>query len=415
MDTGHDTDTKKPRVGVTQLGLVVALIAALAFVGGMSVGAQGGKVLANVPFLGSSISAEPDQSADLGGFWRVWNALNGRFVASTGSSTPSIQERLWGAMAGLAASYNDPYTVFMRPEDAKIFQEDIAGNFSGVGMEISVRDGVLTVIAPLKGTPAERAGIRTGDQVLMIDEKATEGLSTDEAVKLIRGERGTSVTFRILRDGKPLEISVVRDIIQVPTIETETEDGVFVISFYSFSANSGSLFSRALADFRRSGSRTLLVDLRGNPGGYLEAAVAVASHFLPQGAVVVTEDYDGNRDNIVHRSRGTGGVPAGTRIAVLIDGGSASASEILAGALKDAGLATLIGVQSFGKGSVQELVNVGEGSLKITVARWLTPSGVSIGDGGLAPDIKVEHTREDTEAGRDPQKVRAIEFLKSGS
>jgi len=218
------------------------------------------------------------------------------------------------------------------------------------------------------------------------------------------------------RDGEIIEIPVIRDTIQVPTVEyaLDTKSGVYVISFYSFTANSGSLFNRALAEFRASGSHMLIIDLRGNPGGYLASAVNVASHFLPAEAVVVTEDYNGNKENIVHRSRGTGGLAEGTKVAILINEGSASASEILAGALQDNGLATLVGTHSFGKGSVQELVDIGQGSLKVTVARWLTPNGRSISDGGLKPDIEVTRTQEDVVAGKDPQKDRAIQFLTTG-
>lgn len=398
---------------LVKLGVLFALVAGLAFIGGVGVGAKGS---VDLPLFSGGLDSTPDQEANLGDFWKVWNTLESRFVAVSASSTnPTIQERIWGALEGLAESYGDPYTVFMPPEEAKLFAEDISGSFSGVGMEIGVKEEILTVIAPLKGTPAERAGIRIGDQILMIDDASTKGMTTDEAVKLIRGPKGTTVTFQLLRNGEQITTPIVRDTIQVPTIEHALRpDGVYVISFYSFTANSGSLFNRALAGFRESGSKMLVIDLRGNPGGYLESAVSVASHFLPEGDIVVTEDYDGNRDNIEHRSRGTGGLPAGTKTVILMNGGSASASEIVAGALQDEGFATLIGTHSFGKGSVQELVDVGGASLKITVARWLTPSGRSISNGGLQPDITIERTQEDFDAGRDPQMDRAVQFLVSG-
>lgn len=404
---------------MVRMAAAFAIVAALGFAGGVTVAAQGGaNVFSNVPLLGDGLSAEPDESANLSTFWKAWNALNQRFVGSTASSTmPTVKDKLWGAIQGLTNSYGDPYTIFLPPEDAKIFQEDISGSFEGVGMEIGINaDGILTVIAPLKGTPAERAGIHSGDQILSIDGRTTDGLSTDEAVKLIRGPKGTTVTFGLYRDDAPLEIQVTRDAISVPTIDhaLDPESGVYVVSLYSFTANSQSLFNQALASFRRSGSDKLLIDLRGNPGGYLESAVSMAGNFLPKGAEVVTEDYRGKRDNIVHRSKGTGGVPENARVVILIDQGSASASEILAGALQDAGVATLIGTRSFGKGSVQELVEIDGGSLKVTVARWLTPAGRSISDGGLSPDIEVKRTREDVAAERDPQKERAIEFLNSG-
>lgn len=400
-----------------KLGVGFALVLALGFAGGVTVGAAtGNSVFSNIPLLGDGLDATPDRDADLTDFWKAWNALDARFVETHASSTlPSVKEKLWGAIQGLAASYRDPYTVFMPPSEAKQFQDDISGNFDGVGMEVGIKDGVLTVISPLKGTPAERAGLRPGDMILAIDDTPTDGMSTDEAVKLIRGEKGTKVTFTIMRTGVSSKIDVIRDTIAVPTIETETTDGVFVISFYSFTANSSQLFSKAIAEYRASGTDKLLIDLRGNPGGYLESAVSIASHFLPKGTVVVTEDYKGKRENVIHRSKGIAGLPEGTKVAILIDQGSASASEILAGALQDEGKATLIGKRSFGKGSVQELVQInGGGALKVTIARWLTPAGRSISDGGLTPDIEVEYTAEDRDAQADPQKDRALRFLKTG-
>lgn len=396
-----------------KLGAAFAIVLALGFAGGLSAGAAGGtRVFSNVSLFGG-LSAIPDDSADLADFWRAWNVLDSRFVGSSASSTkPNADEKMWGAIQGLAAAYGDPYTVYMPPEEAKVFQDDISGNFEGVGMELGVgKNGILTVIAPLKGTPAERSGMRSGDEIYAIDDVPTDGMTTDEAVKLIRGPKGTPVVFRVLRDGESIDIRVVRDVIDVPTIETKAENGVFTISFYSFTGNSAQKFAEALEVFRGTGYTKLIIDLRGNPGGYLDSAVSIASRFLPKGTVIVTEDYKGNRENIVHRSLGTGGVPPGTKTVVLIDAGSASASEILAGALQDEGAATLVGTHSFGKGSVQELIDLGEGALKVTVARWMTPSGRSISDGGLAPDVAVERTREDAEAGLDPQMDKAISIL----
>ncbi len=412
------SSSKQPFRSLAAIGVGCALMLAIGFAGGVTVGAADAKTLLNtIPLLGDGLDATPDPEADLTDFWKAWNALEGRFVQTHSSSTaPSADEKIWGAIQGLAASYGDPYTVFMPPTEAKKFEDDIRGDFEGVGMEIGIKDGILTVIAPLKGTPAERAGLRSGDFIIAIDGETTDGLSTDEAVKRIRGEKGTTVTFTILRDGESKEIPVVRDTIQVPTIDTEydRENGIFTISFYSFTANSSQLFAKAVTEFRQSGAKSLIIDLRGNPGGYLEAAVAISGQFLPKGAAVVTEDYKGKQENVVHRSPGTLGIPEGTKVVILMDQGSASASEILAGALQDAGRATLIGTRSFGKGSVQELVNIDKGALKVTVARWLTPSGRSISDGGLTPDIEVAYTKEDREAERDPQKARAIEFLTTG-
>lgn len=405
-------------ISITKFGVIIAVVAAVSFVGGtVTAGNSGGDIFANVPLIGDALDATPDQNADLKDFWKAWNVLNSQFVQTHGtSSNPSIQEKVWGAISGMTDSFGDPYTTFLPPEESKMFLDDIAGNFEGVGMEIGIEDDVLTVIAPLKNTPAERAGIMTGDKIIAINGESTKGLSTDEAVKKIRGKKGTEVSFTIYRDDESLDIKVVRDTIETPVLEYSLDpvSNVYTISIYSFSANSSQLFSRALNEFRASGSNKLIIDVRGDPGGYLEAAVSIASHFLEAGEIIVTEDYGGKRENVEHRSRGTGGVLPGVDVVVLINKGSASASEILAGALQDHERATIIGTQSFGKGSVQELVEIGGGSLKVTVARWLTPDGLSISDGGLTPDIEVERTREDLEKGVDPQRERAIEFLTTG-
>lgn len=404
--------------GLIRNGIILAIVAVAAFGGGIYTGVASAGGAVKLPFVANALDATPAQDANLSNFWKVWNTLNSRFVQTHGSTTdPTTKEKLWGAIAGLTASYGDPYTVFFPPAQAKEFQENIAGNFGGVGMEIGAnKDGILTVIAPLKGTPAEKAGILAGDIIATIDGTSTEGMSTDEAVKLIRGEKGTKVTFTMVRDGKPLTIPVVRDTINVPTIDDSLDEktGVYTIALYTFTANSSNLFDGALARFRASGSHLLLIDLRGNPGGYLEAAVRIASHFLPEGTVIVTEDYEGHQDNVVHKSLGGGGIPAGTKVAILINQGSASASEILSGALQDNHVATLVGTRSFGKGSVQELVDVDGGSLKITVARWITPAGHWISGTGVTPDIKAERTADDVAAGKDPQKDRAVQFLTTG-
>lgn len=418
FDVEAAPEERKRFSNIARIAMLCALVAVLSFGGGYVVGAKGVTIPHQIPLISDGLNPQPDDTADLTDFWKVWNTLDERFVQTHGSTTPpTAQQKVWGAIQGLTKSLGDPYTVFMPPEQAKKFADDIAGNFTGVGMEIGInKDGILTVIAPIKGTPAEKAGIHAGDQIIAIDNKSTEGMSTDEAVKLIRGEKGKPVTFRIFKGGKISEVTVVRDVINIPNItnEYDPKTGVYTIALFTFTANSASQFNGALAEFRASGSRLLLIDLRGNPGGYLEAAVRIASNFLPEGSVVVTEDYKGHQDNVVHKTKGGTGLPSGTKVAILIDQGSASASEILSGALQDNKVATLIGTRSFGKGSVQELVEVGGGSLKITVARWLTPSGRSISDGGLTPDIKVERTQEDMAAGKDPQKERAIQFLTTG-
>jgi carboxyl-terminal processing protease len=282
-------------------------------------------------------------------------------------------------------------------------------------MEIATRDQIITIVSPLKGTPAERAGLKSGDKVLKIDGTSTQGMDVTSAVRKIRGQKGTQVAFEIYREGwsAPKEIKVTREVINVPTVETERkEGGIFVIRLATFTSNSPDLFRNALREFIESGDTKLILDLRGNPGGYLEAAVNMASWFLPSGKIVVTEDYAGHEDNIVHRSYGFDIFNENLKMVILVDRGSASASEILADALHHHGVGQLVGTHTFGKGSVQELVEItSETSLKITVARWLSPDGTQIPQEGIVPDVKVDITDEDVKAGRDPQLDKAIEIL----
>jgi carboxyl-terminal processing protease len=314
----------------------------------------------------------------------------------------------------MVKSLGDPYTIFFPPVESKSFADEISGNFEGVGMEVGMKDDVLTVIAPLKNTPAYRAGIKSGDKIVKIDETVTNGLNTSEAIKLIKGPKGTKVKFTMVREGEkePLIIEVVRDIIDIPTIDTETKNGVFIIHLYNFSAISSNSFRNALREFVESGNDKLILDLRGNPGGYLEAAVDMASWFLPAGKVIVKEDFKNEQDAQIFRSKGYNIFNENLKMVVLIDGGSASASEILAGALHEHGVATLIGTQSFGKGSVQELVPItSDTSLKVTIARWLTPNGNSISHGGLTPDTVVKFDEKEFLKGNDVQINSALEFL----
>jgi carboxyl-terminal processing protease len=402
-----------------KLSVAFALVLVIGFAGGVAAsGNAGGSLLRNIPLLGDGLDATADETADLTPFWKVWNELDARFVQTHGTSTPTdTKTKVWGAIQGLAASYGDPYTVFFPPEEAKIFEEDVTGNFGGIGAEIGLtKENILTIITPLKGSPAERIGLRAGDLIIAIDGKSTDGFSTEEAVKKIRGPKGTVVMLTIVREKKTEDFKVTRETIQVPTIDNSYDEktGVYYIALYQFTGSSYAQFGKAFKAFQQSGSTKLIVDLRGNPGGYLDEATRIAGFFLPKGDVVVTEDYTGKQENVVHKSPGQGGLPAGAQVVVLIDQGSASASEILAGALQDTKKATLVGTRSVGKGSVQELVDVYGGSLKITVARWLTPAGRSISDGGLTPDINIARTPEDYAAQKDPQKDRAVEFLTTG-
>ncbi|MBP9669288.1 MAG: S41 family peptidase [Candidatus Pacebacteria bacterium] len=404
----------------------VAVAAVLfAFGGGMFLGASQSGAMAFAAAY-SAVAPNAPEGVDMTPVWRAWQIIDeryvpGRIATTTATSTPTgatdPQERVWGMIQGLASSLRDPYTVFLPPTDAEIFEADISGAFEGVGMEIAVRSGILTVVSPLKDSPAEKAGLRAADIIAKIDDRDTAGMDVSEAVKIIRGTKGTQVTFLIYREGEKeaLTIKVTRDVINIPTIKSETIDGVFIISLYNFSAVSSDVFRKELQSFVDSGNDKLILDLRGNPGGYLQASVDMASWFLPAGKVVVTEDYGKRADPIVHRSRGYNIFNENLKMVILVDKGSASASEILAGALRHYKIATLVGMPTFGKGSVQELVDITpETSLKITVARWLGPDDVQIPDIGIAPDIEVKPTDKDREEANDVQRKRAIEFLKTG-
>lgn len=363
----------------------------------------------------TGVSLKDDNPADFSQFWKAWNVINERFVP-TKHKALSNQEKIWGAIAGLTNSLGDPYTYFMPPQEKSLFEQDVAGSFGGVGMQIGVKDGVLTVIAPLKGSPAERAGIMRGDKVFRIDGATTTEMTIDKALYLIRGDIGKPVSLTVLRDEKtePIEISVVREIIQVPTIKTEQKGDIFIIRLYGFPATGAELFRGALRKFVETGSTKLVLDIRGNPGGYLEVAVDIASWFLPQGKVIVSEE---KKDGIgkIYRSKGYDVFGGKLRLAILLDGGSASAAEILAGALSQQGVATLVGTKTFGKGSIQELIPItSDAALKVTIAHWITPNGTNLSAGGLEPDIKVDYTKEDVEKGRDPQLDKAVEILRLG-
>jgi carboxyl-terminal processing protease len=396
--------------------LAILIISLIVFYAGYTIGEQHSKVV--IQSVENTTSGQPD-NVDFAAFWKAWSLLDEKFVqASTTAKKATEQDRVWGAIRGMTASLGDPYTVFFPPEESKMFESDIRGNFEGVGMEIESQEDALTVIAPLKGSPAERAGIIAGDKIVRIDDKETAGISTEEAVQLIRGPKGTSVVFNVIRGegSESLNITVTRDVIDIPTINSRSlGNGIFLIELYSFSAPSPNLFRNALREFIESGDDKLIVDLRGNPGGYLEAAIDMASWFLPTGKVVVKEDFGNAQNQKSYRSKGYDVFNDNLKFVILVDGGSASASEILAGALSEQKKATLIGEKTFGKGSVQELVDITpETSIKITVARWLTPNGNSISGQGITPDIVVKRTREDVLAGKDPQLDRAKEFLING-
>jgi len=348
------------------------------------------------------------KNLDFSLFWEVWQRLEEKFI---NRQNLDPQKMIYGAISGMVKSLKDPYTQFMDPEESKMFLEDVSGSFEGIGAEIGKRLDQLQIIAPLEGTPAKKAGLRSGDKILKIDDTISSDLTVDEAVKLIRGPKGTKVTLTILRDNEPQKIEIIREIIKVPTLKFELKNKIAYIKIYSFNGNLNSDFKKTASEILKSGAKKIVLDLRDNPGGYLNAAEEIAGWFLKKNDLILIEDYGKNEAKKEHRNEMNGEF-ADFPIVVLINQGSASASEILAGALHDIRSIKLIGEKSFGKGSVQELENLEDGSsIKITVARWLTPSGKSIMDEGLEPDIKIEMTLEDYEKDRDPQLDKAMEII----
>ena len=364
-------------------------------------------------FYAGQIQCEicPPEQIDFSLFWQAWDTLQKRFVNQEEFNT---QQMIYGAISGMVKSLEDPYTVFLDPDDTKRFIEDIKGSFEGVGMEIGIRKSQLTVIAPLEGTPAQKAGLRAGDKILKVDETSTIDISIDEAVDLIRGPKGTEVVLTIYRKEweNTREIPIVRGVIEVPSLKLEIlDDNIAYLELYQFSEKANFDFSKAATEILQSPAEKIILDLRNNPGGYLEVAQDIAGWFLERGQIVVIEDFSQGEQK-EYLSKGPSRLLE-YPLVILINQGSASGSEILAGALRDNRDIKLIGEKSFGKGSVQELERLKEGSsLKITIAKWLTPKGELITDVGLEPDIKQEMTDEDYEQERDPQLDRAIEEIK---
>lgn len=393
----------KNKQKILSFALVAIIVSGGLFYSGFRLGSQknGGR--------DSTQTILPNADFDL--FWDSLELLKEKHVDS---KEVKDEDFLYGAIQGAVGALNDPYTSFFNPEDAKKFTEDISGSFGGIGAEIGVRDGQLLIIAPLKNNPAEEAGLKAGDKILKINDEITADLSVDGAVKIIRGEPGTEVKLLIFRDGwkEAKEFSVKRKIIVVPTLDWEMKpEGIAYFQLYNFNANASSLFYRASLSVLLKGTKGIVLDLRNNPGGFLDVAVDITGWFVKRGDIVVRERlYSG--DEKILRASGSGALK-NLPVVVLINNGSASAAEILAGALRDNRKAKLIGEKTFGKGTVQEIDNLKNGSsLKISIAEWLTPNGDHINKKGIAPDIEVKITDEDAAKKSDPQLDKAMEIIK---
>lgn len=389
------------RLGVTLLAAVLIF--------GLGLGIGAGRIsLGTDTIFQKSVSKNLPANLDYATVEQVYDSLKSNFDGQL-----AVDDLLDGLKQGLARSTGDPYTEYLDPEAAKDFNNELQGTFTGIGAELSKDKNLIVIVSPISGFPAEKAGLKPKDAIIEIDGESAYDLSITEAVSKIRGPKGTKVKIKIIRNGsEELTFEIVRDQITIPSVEAEILDGnIGYLKISRFAEDTAGLARQAANNFTNAKVRGVILDVRGDPGGLLDAAVDLSSLWLTPGKTVLQE----KRDGAVIKTYPAKGMAilAGMPTVVLINEGSASASEITAGALKDNGAATLIGVKSFGKGSVQRLINLGDGSmLKVTIARWYTPGGRNIDKEGIEPDQKVERTDEDIKNNRDPQQQAAIDFLK---
>ncbi|MBN1659566.1 MAG: S41 family peptidase [Anaerolineae bacterium] len=373
-----------------------------------------GAVTADVPEIEAPSEPAPtipipsDTGTAFDLFWEAWELIQRDYYGDL----PTEEEMAYGAIRGAINTLGDPFTAFIEPDAAAINREDDTGSFEGIGAYVTMDEGRLMIVSTFKGQPAEEAGLRRGDIVMQVDDVVIENMNIYEAISLIRGPAGTMVRLLVFREGEePFEVEIVRASIDVPVVEYEMrEDGIAYVQLLDFSTDASEKLADAVEEMLEQNPTGLVLDLRGNPGGWLNEAVLTTGLFLPRDSMALIERFkDGTERPYTTPNRP---VTTDLPMVVLVDGGSASASEIVAGALQDLGRAVLIGEQTFGKGSVQwphELSNGAE--LRVTVARWFTPNDRAIHGEGLAPDVVVELTEDDFEAGLDPQLDRAVEYL----
>ncbi len=361
---------------------------------------------------GQTVLADPEQEVDLTILWDVWKRLQTYYIAP---DELKINDMVYGAVHGAVEAVGDPYTVFMTPVENREFQSALSGDLEGIGAELVLRDGVIIVVAPIKSSPAAKAGLLPQDIIAKVNGEDIAGMRLDEVVAKIRGKKGTSVTLTVYRDAEaePLDFTIVRDSIHIPSVDSkviETESGsIAYIELNFFGDESVHEMRKAMTALDPKKIQGLVLDLRFNGGGLLDAAVDIVSMFLKEGKVVEVQRRDADLET--HFVNGQPLLP-NVPMVVLINEGSASASEIVAGALQDHKRATIVGTQSFGKGTVQEVIDLpGGASLRVTIARWLTPNGLNLGKKGVTPDIVVKRTTKDYENDVDPQLEKAEEVL----
>ncbi len=345
-------------------------------------------------------------------FWQAYNILKEHFYGTV----PSGNEVTYAAIRGLIRALGDPFTSFLDPKTAQIMSSDMSGTFEGIGARVEqAENGGVRLVHVFPGSPAEKAGLKDGDIIIKVDGEDITGLTLLEQVSKIRGPAGSKVVLTIIRKGvrDPFDVTVVRGKIEIPIIEYRMEGDIGYIKFSEFNALGTDKVREAIKALEKENAKGIIFDLRDNPGGYLHIAIGVASQFLPKGKVVLIERWKDGREK-VYKAEG-GGLATDIPLVVLVNRGSASASEIVAGALQDHKRAVLIGERTFGKGSVQQPFDLEDGSeLRVTIAHWLTPNGREIHMKGIEPDIKVEVTEQDKEAGRDPVLERALEYFRTG-
>lgn len=349
------------------------------------------------------------KNIDLDIFWETWNAMEANFLYQEKLKT---KEQVYGATKGIVDSLGDPYTVFMTPEENAEFEASISGHFEGIGAEITIKEEQLTVVSPIKGSPAEKAGLKPGDVIFKIDDEASFGMSIEEAVLKIRGPKGEKVTLSILREGKkkPLDIVIIRDSIQIKSVEWEMQEEIAVVTISQFGNEVVSEFREAMTKIVLESPQGMILDLRNNGGGLLDASIRIMTEFMEEQPVVKTRGrkFGESGDLITGRDGAFLDLP----LIVLTNEGTASASEIFAGAIQDHNRGLVLGTKTFGKGSVQNVIPLNSGaSLKVTIAEWLTPKGRFIHKKGISPDEEIKRTDEDWENEKDPVIERALDII----
>jgi len=351
-------------------------------------------------------------SLDFNQFWDVWDKVKSKYV----KQPVTEQDMFYGAIQGMVMSLGDPYSLYFPPKAADEFAKDLSGELEGIGAEIGVKENQLVVVAPLPDSPAEKAGLRSGDKILDIDKESTFGMDVNTAVSKIRGKAGTKVTLTITRDGltKATEVTITRLKINVPSILFSIKpNNITYLRVMQFNDDTTGKLNKYIKEIRFRGSKGIVLDLRNNPGGYLSAAIEMASEWVVSGVVVSEKGMEGQ--NKEHETQGPHRL-SGIKTIVLINKGSASASEIVAGALQDSKNAILIGEQTFGKGSVQDFETFPDGSaLKLTVAEWFTPNGRNINKEGIKPDIEIKQDWEKEKIGEDIILSKALELIIASS